>query len=98
MSKNILLFISLFSMLFIAGCSSKVQTNKLPDSKKYHLPTTNTNQTLNIDKKEKDSFESALQDFFLKDFTYEEINGTGLKRKIPNKDIYQIGLERGHFQ
>lgn len=98
MSKNILLFIGLFSMLFIAGCSSKVQTNKLPDSKKYHLPTTTTNQTLDIDKKEKDSFESVLQDFFLQDFTYEEDNGIGLKRKIPNKDIYQIGLERGHFQ
>lgn len=97
MKQNILLFVCLFSIL-VAGCSSKVQTNKLPDSKKYHLPTTNTNQTLNIDKKEKDSFENALQDFFLKDFTYEEINGAGLKRKIPNKDIYQIGLERGHFQ
>lgn len=96
MSKNILLPICLSLAFLVAGCSSKVQTNKLPDSKKYHLPTTTTNQALNIDKKEKDSFESALQDFFSKDFVYEEVNG--VRSKIPNKDIYQIGLERGHFQ
>lgn len=96
MSKNILLFACLLSAFVVAGCSSKVQTNKLPDSKQYHLPIVNTEQTLSISKKEKDSFESALQDFFLKDFINEEVNGE--KRKILNKDIYQIGLERGHFQ
>lgn len=85
MSKNILLLTFL-----IAGCSSKVQTNKLPDSKKYHLPIVNSERALSINKKEKDSFESVLEDFFLKDFAYEG--------KILNKDIYQIGLERGHFQ
>ena len=96
MSKNILLFACLLSAFVVAGCSSKVQTNKLPDSKKYHLPIVNSERTLSINKKEKDSFESALEDFFLQDFVYEEVNG--VRSKILNKDIYQIGLERGHFQ
>lgn len=96
MSKNILLFACLLSAFVVAGCSSKVQTNKLPDSKQYHLPIVNSERTLSINKKEKDSFESALEYFFLQDFVYEEANG--VRSKIPNKDIYQIGLERGHFQ
>lgn len=96
MSKNILLPICLLLAFLVAGCSSKVQTNKLPDSKQYHLPIVNSERALSINKKEKDSFESVLEDFFSKDFTYEEVNGE--KRKILNKDIYQIGLERGHFQ
>lgn len=79
---NSLLFISL---LGFCACSSKVQTNKLPNEKKFILPRdSNAKQELAINTKIKRDFEQSLKAFF----------------KIKDKEqesIYDIGLKRGHF-
>lgn len=82
------IFVSLLisiSILSICACSSKVQTNKLPDDKKFILPkNSNSKQELTISTKIKRDFEQSLKAFF----------------KVKDKEeenIYDIGLKRGHF-
>lgn len=78
-------FIAFISLaFFISACSSKVQTNKIPDEKKYILPYNTQGKEVKINTQNQKSFEEALRAFFkVKDEEQE--------------NIYDIGLKRGHF-
>lgn len=85
--KGHLLILSLLALLFSA-CSGKVQTNPLPQEKKFHLPTNSSNSKVNVvSEKDKDDFDTFASEFFNKD-----------KQDELNKSIYYIGIQRGHFQ
>lgn len=77
--------ISVSFLLF--GCSGKVQTNPLPDVKKYHFPSQNNETQLNTTLNEY----GVLWDEYLREF---------FNKKNPNisKSIWQIGLERRHYE
>lgn len=90
--KRILLFIAVF--LFTA-CASYTQTNKIPNDKKYYLPDTNQNNSMNkttFNSREIQQFSDALEEFFKKN--REEYK----KDEEENINIYQIGIEKGYFK
>lgn len=75
------------TFIFI-GCSGKVQTNKIPDDKRYSLPKNykqlnDREQLLEIEKVKYDEY---ARNFF-KVQKNEEIE----------RSIYYIGISRGHF-
>lgn len=78
-------FIALLPLTFSA-CSGKVQTNKLPQTAKYHLPNATAPLKQDIDEATRISFENALKDFFK------------IKENDNSVNIYKVGIERGHFQ
>ncbi len=65
----------LIAMSFCA-CSSKVQTNKIPDDKKYILPKNTSAKELRLNTQSQNSFEEALRTF--------------LRLKIRNKRVFMI--------
>lgn len=75
--------ITLLIMILLAGCSSKTQTNPLPDQKKYVFSkeTPNTHNA--------DFLEAQSEDFdkFAKSFF-------GNRNADMKKNIWQIGLDR----
>lgn len=78
-------FLISFSILSLCACSSKTQTNKLPDEKKFILPkSSDSKQELTISTEIKRDFEQSLKAFF-------KIKGE------EEENIYDIGLKRGHF-
>lgn len=81
--KQILL-IFLNALLFLA-CSSKVQTNTLPDEKKYILPKNTSSKEVKISDEGKKEFEQSLKEFF-------KVN------EKEQENIYDIGLNRGYFK
>lgn len=78
-------FIALLPLTFLA-CSGKVQTNKIPQTTKYHLPNTTTPLKQGINETTKNDFEETLKEFFK------------IKENESNVNIYKVGIERGHFQ
>lgn len=50
--------------LFFNACSSKVQTNKIPNDKKYNLPLSSSYKEQKMDEMEKEKFSLSLQEFF----------------------------------
>lgn len=76
----------LFILILFSACSGKVQTNKLPQTAKYHLPNATTPLKQGIDEATRMSFENALKDFFK------------IKENDDSVNIYKVGIERGHFQ
>lgn len=74
------IFLALSCLFFLNACSSKVQTNELPNEKKYFLPKTSQNKELKIDSKILDDYDLALKDFF------------NFKQKEEEKNIYKIGM------
>lgn len=85
MKKISLIFVVAF--IFI-GCSGKVQTNKIPDDKKYSIPT--NYQHIN-DKEQLLEIEKVKYDEYAKDFFKVQ------KQEEINRSIYYIGINRGHF-
>lgn len=82
------IILSIFITLFFLGCSGKVQTNKIPDDKKYNFPMeyeTNLDITTTLNK------EKAKYNDYAKDFFKVE------QRKEINKSIYHIGMQKGYF-
>ena len=77
----------IFAVAFIGyGCSGKVQTNKMPEKKIFHLPTTHKKIEVGISNEVLQDYEKTLQDFF--------------KTKNPDineESIYKVGMDRGHF-
>lgn len=71
----------------IVGCSGKVQTNALPDVKKYHLPTDFDTKQLNTSL----AYYGNQWNEFLEEF---------FKKNNPsiNRSIWQIGLDRRHYE
>lgn len=70
--------------IFFSACSFKTQTNKLPESKKYHFPTNTQEKSHSVSEASKNEYEQALRAFF------------GVKN-TDEQSIYEIGLKRGHF-
>ncbi|ECK2550133.1 hypothetical protein FQW77_08640 [Campylobacter jejuni] len=64
MKKIIVAINSLIFILLFSACSSKVQTNDLPNDKKYILPTKNFNKEVAIDVQVLEDFDLTLKDFF----------------------------------
>lgn len=81
--KNIINFSFIaFLIIFLNACSSKVQTNKLPDEKKYNLPQTKNYKKAEISDEIINDFDNSLKAFFK------------YKEKIEdNKNIYKTGME-----
>lgn len=78
------IFLLSFTLLFNA-CSSKVQTNKIPNDKKYNLPLNSNYKEPKLDEMQKEKFNLALQDFFTP------------KEKIEDEaNLWKMGM--GYFQ
>ncbi|WP_276883756.1 hypothetical protein [Campylobacter cuniculorum] len=78
------LFLSFVLILSFCACSSKVQTNKIPNQKNFVLPKNTDTKELFIKDEDKKGFEESLRAFF----------------KFKDKEeesLYDIGLKRGHF-
>lgn len=90
MKKLILAILCLSSLVFF-GCSGKVQTNKIPNDKKYHLPkkVQNSTEEYPMDSKVVQSYSVALEEFFKTKKADEDAPVV--------LDIYQVGLDRGYF-
>ncbi|MBX7491240.1 hypothetical protein [Helicobacter turcicus] len=73
--------------LTFSACSSKVQTNKIPQSTKYHLPNTSITLKSSVDENTKRDFENTLNAFFK----------TNEKGELES-NIYKVGIQRGHFK
>lgn len=78
---------ALFLPFFLIACSGKVQTNKIPQDTKYHLPNKIESKELSPNKESLNDFKKTLEEFFKIENTDE---GRG--------NIYKTGLERGHFK
>ncbi len=79
-------------LAFFVACSSKVQTNKIPNEKKYNLPKISSGELKEqaLNSRELQSYSIALEEFFKAKKQDEE--------KEEPLDIYQVGIEKGYFQ
>ncbi|HEE9532893.1 TPA: hypothetical protein R8E37_001471 [Campylobacter coli] len=83
--KNIINFsFFAFLMIILSACSSKVQTNKLPDEKKYNFPQSKNYKKAKIGDEIVNDFDNSLKDFFKYKEQFED-----------NKNIYKTGM--GYF-
>ncbi|EAH8851392.1 hypothetical protein CDJ58_07075 [Campylobacter lari] len=74
-------FFILLNILFFIGCSSKVQTNDIPNEKKYFLPKNNSNSEVKIDSNVLIDYDKTLEIFF-----------NVKKNEEEKKDIYKTGM------
>ncbi|CAD7289533.1 hypothetical protein LMG7974_01610 [Campylobacter majalis] len=95
-----ILFITVIALLFM-GCSGKVQTNKIPNEKRWNLPSSSQKYNASISAKQIADFEEYSAEFFnqtigtnkgLNKNSSRNYNGSG-----DELDIYGVGLNRGHF-
>ncbi|OCS21968.1 hypothetical protein CFVI97532_07145 [Campylobacter fetus subsp. venerealis cfvi97/532] len=89
------LFIAIFALIFV-GCSGKVQTNKIPNEKKWNLSAETKKYNPSINTKYISEFEEYASDFFRQNIG----TNSGLRKNYGNDeelDIYGVGLNRGHF-
>ena len=77
--------LSLICILTFAACSGKVQTNPIPNPKKYRLPHSVEILTTEVKAKYIEDYDEYARNFF---------NARVVQLK---KSIWSIGLERGHF-
>lgn len=64
MLKNVLILST--AVLILAGCSGKVQTNPLPESKQFYLPKDNGGKTYAVSLEAKENFNQYAKRFFSK--------------------------------
>lgn len=84
MSMKKFIFLLSLALLFSA-CSSKVQTNKIPNDKRYNLPLNSNYKEPKMNEMEKEKFNLTLQDFF------------SPKEKIEDEaNLWKTGM--GYFQ
>ncbi|EAK3496106.1 hypothetical protein ABZL51_001622 [Campylobacter jejuni] len=81
MKKIIVVICNLFCAYSFIACSSKVQTNDIPNDKKYFLPSETSNKEVKIDPQILEDFNLALKDFF----NYKE-------KKENEQNIYKTGM------
>lgn len=62
------------AILLLSACSSKMQTNKIPNDKKYHLPLKDDYKEPKMNEMEEEKFSLFLQKFFAPKTTEEEKN------------------------
>lgn len=90
MKKTLLVGMSICIIYSFNACSGKVQTNKIPNNTKYHIPKNQKKEQANtLDSKELQSYSIALEEFFKRKTQDDE------EKK---QDIYQIGIEKGYFR
>ncbi|OEZ15048.1 hypothetical protein [Campylobacter jejuni] len=79
-------FLFLLIAVFL-GCSGKVQTNPIPEPKKYSLPKIGWEDRLitEVPKKYIEDYDNYAKNFFKAD------------PKEYKRSIWSIGLERGHY-
>lgn len=78
-----------FLGVFLTSCSGKVQTNPIPESKKYTLPSYKASEQRLIEEVPVvyiQDYDRYAKEFFKAD-----------KNKY-EKNIFSIGLERGHYE
>lgn len=81
MSMKNLFFVLTFALFFTA-CSSKVQTNKIPNDKKYNLPLSSNYKESKMNEMERENFSLILQEFFAPREKIEE-----------EKNLWKTGME-----
>ena len=80
-------FLASSIVILFVGCSGKVQTDPLPDVRKYHFPGNSKEKELNTTLNEYGlMWNEFLREFFIK-------NSSDI-----SKNIWQIGLERKHYE
>lgn len=87
-----LIFISTIGVIGLvlvafSACSSRTQTNKLPNDTIYHLPESTRNQIAAIASPLKDDYDEALMQFFKVREQEEE-----------EKNIFDVGLKGKYFK
>ncbi|TEY00715.1 hypothetical protein [Campylobacter sp. US33a] len=82
------ILIGVFSLIFLSACSGKVQTNPIPDPKKYSFPKQSIDYkpTTDVPQKYIVDYDDYVKKFFKSD------------AKNAIKSIWSIGLERGHYE
>lgn len=88
--KNLTIFLI---SLFILGCSSKEQTNPLPNKKNFYFPNQNNSFETKILSCESYKYENVVREFFGKNKILAEKNIDSNTQKT----IWDIGRQKGFY-
>lgn len=82
------LFCCFLVVFIVCACTGKVQTNPLPQSSRWVVPPNYTmNLKREVDLEQIESFDIAAESILMR-----------TSRSIDNKSIWQIGIDRGHYE
>lgn len=85
LENDMRIFILSFVLIFFINCSGKVQTNPITKDKKYFLPKQSTELKHEVSNKIIADYDNYAKEFFR------------LEVGDYVRTIWQIGLDRGHF-
>lgn len=91
-STKLTLFTLLLSALFFSGCTSKYQTNKLPQEEKINIPTKVKSKRFYLNQDVKDDFKKYVINTFNNGIEKKPTSHKNYESNIP-KNIWVQGYE-----
>lgn len=91
-NKKLILNTLLLSLLFLSGCTSKYQTNKLPDQEKINIPKKVKEKKYYLNQDVKDDFKQYVINEFNNGIERKHFSKEKSKTSLP-QDIWIQGYE-----